>query len=84
MAIVVASLGTYLALKRPRGCQPATLGHLQTIVDLIDDWATDQSGRMWWGDKPVAQLEDNQARHAGTCWDKAVLGPIQNTKYAGN
>lgn len=81
LAVLVATLATYLAFRQPRGCQPATLGHLQTLVDLIDDWKTDQGGRMWWGDK--TQLEAGQVRHAGTCWDKTALGPIYTARYAG-
>lgn len=81
LAVLVAVFGTYLALKRRRGCQPAALGHLQTLVDLIDDWKTDKNGRMWWGDK--SQLEADQVRHAGTSWDKTVLGPICTATYAG-
>ncbi|KAF4214347.1 hypothetical protein CNMCM8980_009166 [Aspergillus fumigatiaffinis] len=83
LAVLVATFATYLALRRPRGCQPAALGHLPTLVDLVDDWKTDQAGRMWWGDK-TPELEAGQVRHAGTCWDKTVLGPICTTaRYAG-
>ncbi|KAJ6107852.1 hypothetical protein N7523_009175 [Penicillium sp. IBT 18751x] len=81
LAVLVAAFATYLALKRPRDYQPAALGHLQTLVDLIDDWKTDQNGRMWWGDK--TEVEDGQVRHAGTCCDRTVLGPIRPSKYAG-
>ncbi|GFF52872.1 hypothetical protein IFM51744_07957 [Aspergillus udagawae] len=81
LAVFVATFASYLALRRPRGCQPAALGHLQTLVDLIDDWKTDLGGRMWWGDK--TQLEAGPVRHAGTCWDKTVLGPICKARYAG-
>ncbi|KAF7173343.1 hypothetical protein CNMCM5623_005595 [Aspergillus felis] len=81
LAVLVATFATYLALRRPRGRQPAALGHLQTLVDLVDDWKTDQGGRMWWGDK--TQVEAGQVRHAGTCWDKTVLGPICTARYAG-
>jgi hypothetical protein len=84
LAVLVAAFATYLALKRPRGCQPATLGHLQTLVDLIDDWKTDQDGRMWWGDKSQLELGAGQVRHAGTCSDRTVLGPICTAKYAGS
>ncbi|PKX97088.1 uncharacterized protein P174DRAFT_98894 [Aspergillus novofumigatus IBT 16806] len=49
LAVLVAAFATYLALRRPTSCQPAALGHLPTLVDLVDDWKTDQSGRMWWG-----------------------------------
>ncbi|KAG2019004.1 hypothetical protein GB937_005643 [Aspergillus fischeri] len=83
LAVLVATFATYLALRRPRGFQPAALGHLPTLVDLIDDWKTDQEGRMWWGDK-TPELEAGQVRHAGTCWDKMLLGPICTTaRYAG-
>ncbi|KAH2072005.1 hypothetical protein KXX03_008645 [Aspergillus fumigatus] len=83
LAVLVATFATYLALRRRKGCQPAALGHLPTLVDLIDDWKTDQEGRMWWGDK-APELEAGQVRHAGTCWDKMLLGPICTTaRYAG-
>lgn len=81
LAIFLAAFGTYLALKRPRGCQPASLGHLQTLVDLIDNWKTDEKGRMWWGDKTWP--DDNEIRHAGTSCKKEGLGPIRSSKYAG-
>ncbi|GAQ09334.1 hypothetical protein ALT_6655 [Aspergillus lentulus] len=83
LAVLVATFATYLALRRRRGRQPAALGHLSTLVDLVDDWKTDQGGRMWWGDK-TPELDAGQVRHAGTCWDKTVLGPICTTaRYAG-
>lgn len=81
LAVFLAAFGTYLALKRPRGYQPATLGHLQTLVDLVDDWKMDENGRMWWGDK--TGQEDCEVRHAGTCCVKAKLDPISTAKYAG-
>lgn len=34
---LVAAFCTYIALRRPDGPQPATFGHLQTIVDLVDE-----------------------------------------------
>lgn len=82
LAIVVAAMATFLALRRPRGCQPATMGHLQTLVDLVDDWKTGEGSRMWWGDK--TQLETDEVRHAGTSCDNSLLLPIdRNAKYAG-
>lgn len=82
LAVLLAIFGTYLAFKQPRGYQPATLGHIQTLVDLVDDWKTDDNGRMWWGDKTGS--EDCEVRHAGTCCEKEKLGPIRTgTKYAG-
>ncbi|KAJ5945923.1 hypothetical protein N7454_002762 [Penicillium verhagenii] len=81
LAILLATFSTYLALKRSKGCQPAALGHLQTLADLVDDWKTDQDGRMWWGDKTMD--EACQLRHAGTCPDKTMLRPICAARYAG-
>ena len=34
----LSALATFLALSRPSGPQPATFGHLPTLVDLIDVW----------------------------------------------
>jgi len=38
---------TLVALYRPRGPQPATYGHLQTLANLVDEW----SPVMWRGHK---------------------------------
>ncbi|KAG1739819.1 uncharacterized protein EDB91DRAFT_368473 [Suillus paluster] len=38
---------TLVALRRPRGPQPTTYGHLQTLANLVDEW----SPVMWWGHK---------------------------------
>ncbi|KAG1726700.1 uncharacterized protein EDB91DRAFT_1263533 [Suillus paluster] len=45
--LIFASVFTLLALCRPRGPQPATYGHLQTLANLVDEW----SPVMWWGHK---------------------------------
>ncbi|KAG1748220.1 hypothetical protein EDB19DRAFT_1905275 [Suillus lakei] len=45
------------AVRRPRGPQPVTYGHLQTLANLVDEW----SPVMWWGHK-----EDGTYCHAGT------------------
>jgi hypothetical protein len=44
---VFACFFTFVALRRPRGPQPAAYGHLQTLANLIDEW----SPEMWWGHK---------------------------------
>jgi hypothetical protein len=44
---VLACFFTFVALLRPRGHQPATYGHLQTLANLVDEW----SPVMWWGHK---------------------------------
>ncbi|KAL3478494.1 hypothetical protein BJX99DRAFT_104630 [Aspergillus californicus] len=85
LAVLVAAFATYLAFKRSKGYQPAAMGHLQTLVDLIDDWKADQDGRMWWGDKTSGgDLGTGLARHAGTACDMTLLGPICTARYAGS
>ncbi|KAG1812543.1 uncharacterized protein BJ212DRAFT_1301519 [Suillus subaureus] len=44
---IFACFFTVVALRRPRGPQPATYGHLQTLANLVDEW----SPIMWWGHK---------------------------------
>ncbi|KAG1801189.1 uncharacterized protein BJ212DRAFT_1210928, partial [Suillus subaureus] len=44
---IFASFFTFVALRRPRGPQPAAYGHLQTLANLVDEW----SPVMWWGHK---------------------------------
>ncbi|RCI09719.1 hypothetical protein L249_3956 [Ophiocordyceps polyrhachis-furcata BCC 54312] len=79
LAILLALFTTYLALRRPSGCQPTTLGHLQTIADLVDDWETDDHGRMWWGEKTWSS---EQIRHAGTSCHRRLLSRIDvEAKY---
>ncbi|KAH7909421.1 hypothetical protein BJ138DRAFT_1114999 [Hygrophoropsis aurantiaca] len=59
MALLIFAVGcTIVALRRPRGPQPAAYGHIQTLANLIDEW----SPTMWWGHK-----EDGVPYcHAGT------------------
>ncbi|KZP02940.1 hypothetical protein FIBSPDRAFT_1055551 [Athelia psychrophila] len=56
--LIVAIALTCLALYRPRGVQPATFGHIQTIANVIDVWAP----RIWWGYK----VTNESIGHAGT------------------
>ncbi|KAG1773808.1 hypothetical protein EDD22DRAFT_1704 [Suillus occidentalis] len=44
---IFACFFTFVALRRPRGPQPAAYGHLQTLANLVDEW----SPVMWWGHK---------------------------------
>jgi hypothetical protein len=79
-AFIFASFITFLAFMRPRGPQPATYGHIQTIADVVDDWALDRNGRFWWGDKGCRE----GVRHAGMSSQKKDLGPIwKGALYAG-
>ncbi|KAG1865897.1 hypothetical protein DFJ58DRAFT_911898 [Suillus subalutaceus] len=45
--IIFACFFTFVALRRPRGPQPAAYGHVQTLANLVDEW----SSVMWWGHK---------------------------------
>ena len=85
LTIVILALATFsstLVFWRYKGPQPATFGHLQTLVDLIDKWPAKYDS-LFWGDKgPVneATFESNMEdiRHAGTHWQP--LGPIRMNK----
>ncbi|KAG2028723.1 hypothetical protein BDR03DRAFT_594846 [Suillus americanus] len=73
---IFACFFTHVALRRPRGPQPAAYGHLQTLANLVDEW----SPVMWWGHKK----DGIPYCHAGTS-DK---GPLPDVKmdcvYAGS
>ncbi|KAH7067691.1 hypothetical protein BKA63DRAFT_522641 [Paraphoma chrysanthemicola] len=49
--IFLTLLGEYLARKTQKGPQPVAYGHLQTIVDLIDDWGEGSKKPLYWGVK---------------------------------
>ena len=51
--VMAALLGlvAWVEFKRPQGPQPAAFGHLQTLVDLIDDWGEGKGGKLFWGVK---------------------------------
>ncbi|WKT54155.1 hypothetical protein QSH57_004739 [Fusarium oxysporum f. sp. vasinfectum] len=74
LAILVASFATFLALRKRSGPQPATMGHLQTIADLVDDWTPSENGRIYWGDK--GENSTSAVRHAGTSFKLETLGQI--------
>ncbi|RKK23781.1 hypothetical protein BFJ68_g14212 [Fusarium oxysporum] len=82
LAILLASFATFLALRKRSGPQPATMGHLQTIADLVDDWTASESGHIYWGDK--GESSTSTVRHAGTSYKLKALGQISpNALYAG-
>ena len=58
LAALCALFITYISTRRPKGYQPAAYGHLQTLVDLIDEWCA----IMYWGHK----ADYYQVCHAGT------------------
>ena len=59
-ATILAAFTTFLSFYRPKGEQPATFGHVQTLVDLVDEWHL----RLFWGDKGARG--EGEVRHAGT------------------
>ncbi|CAG7565994.1 unnamed protein product [Fusarium equiseti] len=82
LAILLASFATFLALRKRSGPQPATVGHLQTIADLVDDWTLNEKGRIFWGDKGADMKAE--IRHAGTSSDPDALDNISpDAIYAG-
>lgn len=66
LAISTAVFTTWLALRQYDGPQPAALGSVKTLADLVDDWRTDDKGRFWWGDKTKLNESAEIVRHAGT------------------
>ncbi|RDW84384.1 hypothetical protein BP6252_01974 [Coleophoma cylindrospora] len=68
----LAVFGTSLALQRPKGNLPSSWGHVQTLADLVDDWA--DGTRLYWGDKGI---NNDGTRHAGTSGMKESVGEIQ-------
>ena len=51
-----------ISYTKPRGSLPASYGHLQTMADIIDEWAP----KMYWGDKGELEESEGGVRHAGT------------------
>lgn len=64
---VLAAFTSFLAFKGPSGPQPATFGHVKTLIDLVDEWSL----LLYWGDKGLIDGKD-EIRHAGT-----GSGPLQ-------
>ncbi|KAG1861811.1 hypothetical protein DFJ58DRAFT_744197 [Suillus subalutaceus] len=72
---IFACFFTFVALRRPRGPQPAAYGHVQTLANLVDEW----SSVMWWGHK-----EDGFPYcHAGTS-DHPLPDVKMDCVYAGS
>ena len=57
--VLLALLGTFLCFAKPKGPQPAAFGHVQTLVNLIDEWYE----KVFWGHKGKGI---NGVCHAGT------------------
>lgn len=76
LSMACFAFATFLAKRHPRSYQPSTLGHIQTLADLIDDWETDSNGRLWWGDKTSDWDSNDNVRYAGTSSKKEFLSFI--------
>ena len=61
--LVLVAFAIFLSARLPEGPLPASYGHLQTIVDVVDEWTP----KMYWGDKGAREFEESgNIRHAGT------------------
>ncbi|KAG1865896.1 hypothetical protein DFJ58DRAFT_743232 [Suillus subalutaceus] len=72
---IFACFFTFVALRRPRGPQPAAYGHVQTLANLVDEW----SSVMWWGHKK----DGIPYCHAGTS-DHPLPDVKMDCVYAGS
>ncbi len=72
-ALAFASFVTFLAAGKPKGPQPATWGHIQTLADLIDNWEIDEKGQFYWGGN--GETEPG-VRHTGMSAKKEELGEL--------
>jgi hypothetical protein len=77
-SLITAIFGTLLSLWRPKGYLPASYGHLQTIVDIIDEWS--DSGCLFWGEK--VKPTPGQPGFTGTHPNK-LPPPDENQYYGG-
>ncbi|KUJ13037.1 uncharacterized protein LY89DRAFT_699562 [Mollisia scopiformis] len=59
-ASILTAFTTFLSFQRPNDEQPATFSHVQTLVDLVDEWHL----QIFWGDKGA--IGEHEVRHAGT------------------
>ncbi len=72
VAMVLTVISWYEACRSPRGAQPSTYGHLQTLTELVNEWGSGK--RLYWGDKGVTS--DGLLRHAGTSGIADAVGPV--------
>lgn len=68
----------FVARRHPRGAQPATYGHVQTIANLVDNWGE----VMWWGDKGE-KADGSGVRHAGTSTHGKLPNLTMDKLYQG-
>ncbi|OOF94532.1 hypothetical protein ASPCADRAFT_170546 [Aspergillus carbonarius ITEM 5010] len=74
-SFLLSSFVSFICFRRPRGEQPSTFGHVQTLVNLVDVWHL----QLFWGDKGVPGSDG--VRHAGTA-SKPLERVIMNEFYA--
>ncbi|KAI4275631.1 MAG: hypothetical protein L6R38_005820 [Xanthoria sp. 2 TBL-2021] len=73
----VALFGTYLCFRKRNGPQPVAYGHLQTLVDLVDDWGKSDE-KLYWGDKGHVSWDHNiEIRRAGTAGTSKGVGLVR-------
>ncbi len=79
LCLIVALFVAFLAFRHRRGYLPSTFGHIQTISDLVDEWA--DSGCMFWGHKADG-LYPGDPSYAGTS-TKYLHPPYPDRLYGG-
>jgi hypothetical protein len=72
--IFLTFLGEHMARKRQNGPQPAAYGHLQTIVDLIDDWGEGSKKPLYWG---VKHSVVEAMPRVGTSGSSSIITPVE-------
>lgn len=65
----------YMVRREMEGPQPAVFGHLQTLVDLVDDWQADENGRLFWGCTKASDVDS--PGHVGTSSDRTKIEPVE-------
>lgn len=76
LAISTAVFASYLAGRRYKGSQPAAMGCIQTLADLVDDWRTDEKSRFWWGVKTPVMSGAEEMGHTGMKSCRDELGTV--------
>lgn len=79
--IVLMFLGEHMARKRQNGPQPAAYGHLQIVVDLIDDCGEGNKKPLYWG---VKHSVAGAMPRVGTSGSHIIVTPVEVGKvYQG-
>lgn len=66
--------------RRAKRLSPNTFGHLQTIVDLVDEWPEKLETKMYWGHKTCAEA----VNHAGMSTEKTSIKSVKaDVEYGG-